>query len=242
MDPVGLAQAVLALAVFPGGALLAAVAGLAARAGHGPVSAALGAREVAALVLVDAAVALAPLPGSPVASLPPGVGASPDLAIAAILLTAAVTVARAGWTGRQALGAGAAVVSAAALAAGAASLSLPAIVAAPGTAMLAARAAAAVALLVAGGAAVAGSELPLRSRAALLAGIGLLACALPAPVPAKTWQAAVTSAIIAVAALLYASAALWLAPRLQRMALLPGVAAAVCCAATIAAAAVASHV
>lgn len=214
MDALGAAEAVLALALLPGGLTLAFAGWVgAASAGRRGVWS-LDAREVVALLLADLAVAQAPLPGSPISSLPPGQGAAPDIAVVAMLVAAAVAAAtserRPGWPWVIAATlAGAALT----IAFGAASLSLPAITGHPGASMLAARAALAVALLVAGPVLTSGCRLSPVGEATLLAGLALLGLSLLSSPALPAWQAALATALAAVAAAAYAGAVLrWRAP------------------------------
>ena len=242
MDPLGVAQAILALTLFPGGALPAALTWVASRAA-GARGWAPGASEIAALTLLDGAVALAPLPGSPVAVLPPSVGAAPNLAVTVVLLGGVAALARpAGWDRARAVALASVAVGAAALAAGAATLSLPAIVAAPGGAMLAARVAAAVALLLGAVVVTQNATLSTPGRAALLAGVSLIAGALVLPAGVQGWQAALADAAVALAALSVAAVALRWTAGLRWLAARAAPLAAACCAAAITAAALAARV
>lgn len=85
MDPLGLLLEVVALAVYPGGLFLAALAWITWRGAGMLRGAAPDARGLAAIAAAIVATAMAPLPGTPAASLPPPGGATPNL-IAAVLL------------------------------------------------------------------------------------------------------------------------------------------------------------
>jgi hypothetical protein len=86
MDPLGVLLAVVAVAVYPGGLFLAALAWLTHRAGGLPPGTRLDARSLAAIVIGALAASMASLPGSPAAALPPPGGAAPNLAAAVLLL------------------------------------------------------------------------------------------------------------------------------------------------------------
>ena len=89
MDPLGLLLEVVALAVYPGGVFLA-VDGLdhVSRRGDGSRGQ-LDARGLAAIATAAVAAAMAPLPGTPAASLPPPGGATPNLVAAVLLVVVA---------------------------------------------------------------------------------------------------------------------------------------------------------
>jgi hypothetical protein len=93
MDPLGLLLEVVAIAVYPGGLFLAALAWLMHRTGGVPRGASLDARGLTAIVAATVAASMAALPGSPAASIPPPGGATPNLAVAVLLLFAAGTLA-----------------------------------------------------------------------------------------------------------------------------------------------------
>ena len=206
MDALGLVEAVIALAVYPGGLFLALTAaavrrGAGLRGGAGGIPAA----GLAALVAAGFAASLAPLPASPATVLPPVAGAEPNLVVASILLAAAVALAaRGGWDARRLFAAGVAVVSLGTLAAAATTLALPSIDAAPGNTLVAARAATATALLVAApffcrtfGAG------PAAVRAALTATAAILAFSLVTPAQLTGGAAALASLAVFAAALVY---------------------------------------
>ena len=206
MDALGLVDAVIALAVYPGGLFLAITA-WALRRGAGLRGGARGipASGLAALAMAGFAVSLAPLPASPATVLPPVAGAAPNLVVASILLAAAVALAaRGGWDARRLFAGGVAMVSLAALAAAVTTLAMPSIDAAPGNAMIAARAATALALLLAApffcrtfGAG------PPAVRAALTATAAILAFSLVTPAQLTGGAAALASLAVFAAATAY---------------------------------------
>lgn len=214
MDALGAAQAVLALGLLPGGLVLGFSGWAAQRLGGRPGSWSFDARELFTLLLLDLAVAQAPLPASPIPSLPPGSGAGPDIVVVALLLGGAVAAAtsssRPGW--RWVSGA-TAVAAVLALAFGAASLSLPAIVGQPGGSPLAARIATAAGILVATPAVTASWRLSSAAEATLLAGVGIIALSLVVPAGLPAWAAALATALAVLGATAYASALLrWRQP------------------------------
>ncbi|MBV8194221.1 MAG: hypothetical protein JOY80_01690 [Candidatus Dormibacteraeota bacterium] len=205
MDPLGVAEAALALGLYPGGILLLAVGWSSARLAGAPRWAPT-VRDITMLAVLDVAVASAPLPASPAAALPPGAGAAPDLLIVALALAAAVAIAApTGWSRWRLVAVISAVVAGAAVAVGAASISMPVIAGTPGAAMTAARAATAAALLVAGASAVSGTQLTDTGSAVLRAGFGLVALSLASPRVAAGWRSALAAGAIVVATLLYAT-------------------------------------
>lgn len=165
------------------------------------------ARELFTVLLLDLAVAQAPLPASPIPSLPPGSGAGPDIAVVALLLggalAAATSAGRPGW--RWVCGA-TAVTAVLALAFGAASLSLPAIVGQPGGSLLAAKAATAAGILVATPALTSSWRLSSAAEATLFAGVGVIALSLVAPAGLPAWAAALATAMVVLGATSYAGA------------------------------------
>ena len=208
MDAVGAAQAVLALGVFPAGLVLALAGWAAQRLGGRSGLWRLDVRELCVLLLIDLAVAQAPLASSPISSLPPGSGSGPDVAVVALLLAAALAAAtpwaRPGW--RWVAGA-ATSIAVLALAFGAASLSLTAIVGQPGGSLEAARVATAAAVLVAAPTLTSAWRLSPASETTFLAGIGLVALSLVTPVGLAAWPEAVASALVVAGATCYAAAA-----------------------------------
>lgn len=209
MDALGAAQAVLALALLPGGLVLALSGWVAQRLGGRSSLWSFDARELFTLLLLDLAVAQAPLPASPIPSLPPGSGSGPDIAVVALLIAGALAAAtspgRPGW---RWVSAAAAVTAVLALGFGAASLSLSAIVGQPGASLLAARIATAAAILVAAPALTSSWRLSSAAEATLLAGIGLIALSLVVPAGLPAWAAAAATTMAAAGAAGYAAAAM----------------------------------
>lgn len=218
MDALGAAQTVLALALLPGGLVLALSGWLAQRLGGRSGMWSLDARELFTLLLLDLAVAQAPLPSSPIPSLPPGSGSGPDIAVVALLtagaLAAATSPGRPGW---RWVSAGAAVTAVLALAFGAASLSLSAIIGQPGASLLAARIATAAAILVATPLLTSSWRLSSAAEATLLAGMGLIALSLVVTAGLPAWAAAVATAMAVAGAAGYAAAAMRWRDPLSRM-------------------------
>ena len=102
MDPLGLLLEVVALAVYPGGVFLAVMAWITYRAAGMDRPARLDVRGLAAIAAAAVAAAMAPLPGTPAASLPPPGGATPNLVAAVLLVTAAGSlVAPQPWSRRR---------------------------------------------------------------------------------------------------------------------------------------------
>ena len=151
MDPLGLLFAAVGLLVYPGGAYLAALAGLPAWTGALPRGRApMRIDSWAAMIAAILAAALAPMAGSLVAVLPPDRGVAPNLVAAAVLLTGAFALAGPDrWSARRLAAALALGVPWLALAVGAASIQLPVIAGVPGAALAAARWCTALATLVA---------------------------------------------------------------------------------------------
>jgi len=150
MDPLGVLLEVLALAGYPGGLFLGVMAWVTYRGAGLPAGPALDARGAAAIAAALVGAAMAPLPDSPAASLPPPGGATPNLVAAILLLAVAVSlVAPRPWSlprqGLAAFGVGALVL----LGLVAASFSLSNIAGTTGGTGVAARILAAVAVLVA---------------------------------------------------------------------------------------------
>lgn len=214
MDALGVAEAVIALGLLPGGLVLGLSGWAAQRLGGRPGRWSFDARELFTLLLLDLAVAQAPLPASPIPSLPPGSGAGPDIAVVALLLGGAVAAAtsagRLGWRWVSGATAATAVL---ALAFGAASLSLPAIVGQPGASLLAARVATAAGILVATPALTFAWRLSSAAEATLLAGVGVIALSLVVPAGLPAWAAALATAAVVLGATAYAGALLrWREP------------------------------
>lgn len=86
MDPLGLLLEVVAIAVYPGGLFLVVLAWVVHRAGGLPRGSSLDARGLTAIIAATVAASMAALPGSPAASIPPPGGATPNLAVAMLLL------------------------------------------------------------------------------------------------------------------------------------------------------------
>lgn len=217
MDALGAAQTVLALGLLPGGLVLA-LSGRAAQLLGGQHSGlwSADARELFTLLLLDLAVAQAPLPSSPIPSLPPGSGSGPDIAVVTLLVVGALANAtspgRPGW--RWVTGA-TAVTAVLALAFGAATLSLPAIVGHPGASLVAARVGTAAAILVAAPALTSSWRLSNAAKSTLLAGVGVVALSLVVPVGLPAWAAALATALVVLGATGYAGAVVrWRAPLL----------------------------
>jgi len=102
MDPLGLLLDVVALAVYPGGLFLAAMAWIIHRGAGLARGEGAGIRGLAAIAAAAVAAAMAPLPGTPAASLPPPGGATPNLVAAALAIIAAgALVAPEPWSGRR---------------------------------------------------------------------------------------------------------------------------------------------
>jgi hypothetical protein len=89
MDPLGLLLEIVALAIYPGGIFLAAMAWITWRGAGLPRGDALDMRGLAAIGAAIVAAAMAPLPGTPAASLPPPGGATPNLVAAVLLVVVA---------------------------------------------------------------------------------------------------------------------------------------------------------
>jgi hypothetical protein len=89
MDPLGLLLEVVALAVYPGGLFLATLAWITWRGAGLPRGGPPDARGLAAIAAAIVAAAMAPLPGTPAASLPPPGGATPNLLAAVLLVVVA---------------------------------------------------------------------------------------------------------------------------------------------------------
>jgi hypothetical protein len=102
MDPLGLLLEVVALAVYPGGIFLAALAWITYRGAGLDRHTPLDIRGLAAIAAAVVAAAMAPLPGTPAASLPPNGGATPNLIAAVLLVVVAVAlVAPEPWSRRR---------------------------------------------------------------------------------------------------------------------------------------------
>ena len=86
MDPLGLLLAIVAVAIYPGGLLLACLAWLTSRLSGMPRATGLDRRGLVAVCVAVVAASMAMLPGSPAAALPPPGGATPNLVAAVLLL------------------------------------------------------------------------------------------------------------------------------------------------------------
>jgi hypothetical protein len=178
VDPSGLLEAVLAVAVYPGAAylILAAllhrlVAGRPSGLGSpGPVPAATLLPVIAATV----ATAMLPMTGSPALRLPPATGVAPNVVALAVLLAVAVDLG--GSSKRVSLLAAAAAVPILALAANQATLSAVAVSTSGGGTGLAARSLAA-AILVLAAASTAGG----RAASVVVAALALTGASLVIP-------------------------------------------------------------
>jgi hypothetical protein len=93
MDPLGLLLDIVAVAVYPGGLFLAALAVIVQRAGGLTRVRQMDARALGAVIAATLAASMAALPGSPAASLPPPGGATPNLAAAVLLLFVGASIA-----------------------------------------------------------------------------------------------------------------------------------------------------
>jgi hypothetical protein len=89
VDPLGLLLEIVALAVYPGGLFLGALAWITWRGAGLPRDGPPDARGLGAIGAAIVAAAMAPLPGTPAASLPPPGGATPNLVAAVLLVVAA---------------------------------------------------------------------------------------------------------------------------------------------------------
>ncbi len=150
MDPLGLLLEIVALTVYPGGLFLGALAWITWRGAGLPPGGPLDLRGLAAISAAVVATAMAPLPGTPAASLPPPGGATPNL-LAAILLVvlAGSLVAPGPWSRRRVVLVGLGGISVVLLGLVAASFSSTDISGAPGAGSAVARILAVAGLLVA---------------------------------------------------------------------------------------------
>jgi hypothetical protein len=186
VDPTGLLDAVLAVAVYPGAAFLAAAALL-----HGAMSGRrlvlrhpAGALPTVTLLTAVAAIvatAMLPLPGSPALRLPPPAGATGNVVAVIVLLAIAVDLGA--LSRRVAALAAAAAVPVLALAAAGSTVNAAAISTAHGALGAGARVSAAAVLLLA-----ASSSAGDRAASAVVAALGLTAASLviPAALPDGT--------------------------------------------------------
>jgi hypothetical protein len=207
MDVLSLLAAVVAVALFPGGAYAAAVAGGAAAGSRLPPTRALwSSTSLAAAALLFFAAALVPLPGAPSATLPLETGAPANLLATLLLLAGGLALGTPPTWSRVRVAAGiAAVAPLLVLAAAAATLDFPVVVSLPGRELAAARALAAATLLFA--APVVGRPgdptLPRGLRALSLAVPALVAAVLLAPPGWSGLQATVAAAMVAAGMVLY---------------------------------------
>lgn len=178
MDPTGLLDAVLAVAVYPGAAFLVLAALLHARlAGRaapvtprGPVPAA----SILPVLAATVATAMLPMVGAPALRLPPTTGVAGNVVVIAVLLAVAVDL---GATSRRVSAlAAAAALPVLALASAGSTVSVVAISDAGGSAALAARVVAAVLLVLAASTTAAG-----RASSVVSAALALAASALVIP-------------------------------------------------------------
>jgi hypothetical protein len=176
MDPTGLLDAVLAVAVYPGVAFLAVAALLHGRlAGRRAATSAPGPVPAASLLpVLAAAVATAMLPmvGAPGLRLPPAAGVAGNVVAITILLAVAVDLG--GGSRRVSALAAAAALPVIGLAAAGSTVSVVAISTAGGTAAVAARVVAAILLVLAASLASAGRAATAVSAALALAGAALV--------------------------------------------------------------------
>lgn len=211
MDVLSLLAAVVAVALFPGGAYAVAVAGGAAAGGRlAPARAPWSSSSLAAAALLLFAAALVPLPGSLSATLPLETGASANLLAALLLLGGGLALGTPAEWSRTRIAAGiAALAPLLVLAAGAATLDFPVVVGLPGRTLGAARALAAVTLLLAAPALgrPADPALPRGLRALTLAVPALVAAVLLAPPGWSGLPAAVAAAMVAAGVAVYAGLA-----------------------------------
>jgi hypothetical protein len=178
VDPTGLLDAVLAVAVYPGAAFLALATLLHVRvagrpAGHGTPGGVPAARLLP-VIAATVAVTMLPLAGSPALRLPPLTGVGSNVVAVAVLL--AVAVDRAGGSRRASLLAIAAACPVFGLAAAGSTVSAVAISTAAGVAGIAARFLAAAILVLAASATAAG-----RTASVAAAALALTAAALTVP-------------------------------------------------------------
>jgi hypothetical protein len=192
MDPLGLLLEIVALAVYPGGVFLAVMAWITYRGAGIGRGARLDVRALAAIAAADAAAAMAPLPGTPAASLPPPGGATPNLVAAVLLLAVAGSlVAPQPWSRRRLVLAAFAGISIVLLGLVATSFSSTDIAAAAGRAGATARVLTVIAVLLALPVVVKpqGSGPPAVARATVVAATVEVVLAVAVP-PAQQWPVA----------------------------------------------------
>lgn len=178
MDPTGLLDAVLAVAVYPGVAYVAVAAWLHGRiAGHRTavgVSGGIPAASLLPVLAAGVAAAMLPMVGAPGLRLPPVGGVAGNVVVLIVLLAVAVDLGAASRSVARL--AAAAAVTVIALAAAGGTVGVLAISTAAGTPALAARVVAGVLLVLAGSMASAG-----RAAAAVSAALALSGAALVIP-------------------------------------------------------------
>lgn len=178
MDPTGLLDAVLAVAVYPGFAftLLAAMlhSGLAGRSAIAPPHGAVPTSSMLPALAATVAAAMLPLVGAPALRLPPSAGVAGNVVVVAVLLAVAVDLG--GGSRRASALAAAAMLPVLALAAAGSTVSVAAISNAGGPAALTARIAAAALLVIAASVASGG-----RAASVVSAALALSAAALVIP-------------------------------------------------------------
>jgi len=211
MDPLGVLLGVAALALFPGGLFLGAIAGLVAWAGRTPAGPRRSwtASEVIGCGLAGLAVSLAPLPASPAQTLPPGVGASSNVVAVLLLMAAALAVALSpSWPWPRVVAGAAAMVAVLALAVGTSTLAFSTLNAVPGGAISVARTLAGISLL--GGAPLLASPgdggVNRWVRAVMTASLSILGLTLFVPALLPGQPAWLVAAIVAAAATVHAAA------------------------------------
>ncbi len=150
MDPLGLLLEIVALAVYPGGLFLAVLTWVAYRGAGLAPGPALDARGLAAIAAATVAAAMAPMPGTPAASLPPPGGATANLAATVLLIfIAGALVAPHPWSTRRSTLVALSAIALFGLGLVASSLSITAISGSTAAADVAARVLAAVGVLIA---------------------------------------------------------------------------------------------
>jgi len=204
MDPLGVLQAIVALALYPGGLFFGFLVWLTGGLFRTSRWSTLRPREVSALITIDLAVAAAPLPASPAGSLPPLAGAAPNLAVTALLVAAGVVlVAPRQWDARRLISAAGAVTAAALAVVAAASLALTAITAEPGGQAVAIRAIAAAAILVAAPVLCGSLAGAPPGRRVVLTGMAVLGLSLLVPPGLAGWTALAGAAAVSAATVVY---------------------------------------
>jgi hypothetical protein len=177
MDPTGLLDAVLAVAVYPGAAFLVVAALLHRRlagrsAGSGAPRGPVPSASMLPVLAATVATAMLPLVGQPALRLPPTAGVAGNVVVIAVLMAVAVDLGAA--SRRVSALAAAAGVPVLALASAGSTVSVVAIADAQGVAALAARITAATLLMLAASANAAGRAASVVSAALALAAAALL--------------------------------------------------------------------